>query len=88
MTKQIKPLGFRILVKRSEAKTLQGGILLPESSKDKPLEGEVLSIGEKVDEVKVGDIVVFSPYGGVEVEDASGHLILSQEDVLGVKVAR
>lgn len=87
MTKQIKPLGFRILVKRSEAKTLKGGILLPESSKDKPLEGEVLSIGEKVDEVKVGDVVVFSPYGGIEVEDAEGCLILSQDDVLGVKVA-
>ena len=93
---QIRPLGNRVLVKRSEAKTSKGGILLPESSKEKPRQGEVVAVGPgKVDDkgilkkmtVQVGDIVLFSSYGGTEVksEDADGdYLILSEDDLLGI----
>jgi len=93
---QIRPLGNRVLVKRSEAKTSKGGILLPESSKEKPRQGEVLAVGPgKLDDkgnlkqmtVRVGDIVLFTSYAGTEVksDDTDGeYLILSEDDLLGI----
>ncbi|MGB7979032.1 MAG: co-chaperone GroES [Chlamydiales bacterium] len=94
MTKKIKPLGNRIVVKRQEAKTMKGGILLPESAKEKPRQGIVLAVGPgKCDEkgrlspleVKVGDEVLFSSYSGTEYKTDGGEtLILSEEDVLAV----
>lgn len=93
MTK-IKPLGNRILIKRSKAPTTKGGILLPDSAKEKPKEGTVEAIGPgKIDEhgnkeimeLKIGDRVLFSAYAGTEVKDDNDEmLILSQEDILGV----
>lgn len=92
--KKIKPLGNRILVQRQEAKTSKGGILLPESAKEKPKQGKVLAVGPgKTDEkgrhhpvdVKVGDQVLFSSYGGTEYKaNDEEFLILSEEDVLAV----
>lgn len=93
--KKIKPLGNRILVKRSEAKTTQGGIFLPDSAQEKPKQGEVLAVGPgKMDdkgtlsplELKVGDHVLFGAYAGTEVEasDEAEYLIMSEEDVLAV----
>ena len=98
-TKQpIQPLGDRVLVKRSEMKASKGGILLPETAKEKPRQGEVIAVGPgKTDDkgnlkavnVNVGDVVLFSSYGGTEVKTQDGQdnfLILAEEDILGVLV--
>ena len=93
--KKIKPLGNRILVKRSEAEASRGGILLPDSAQEKPKQGEVLAMGPgKMDDegavtpidLKVGDQVLFSAFAGTEVEasDEMEYLIMSEEDVLAV----
>ena len=94
--KNIQPLGNRVLIKRVKAMTSKGGILLPETAKEKPREGEVIDVGTgKRNEngklepmhVKIGDMVLFSTYAGSEVknEDAEDEfLILSQDDILGV----
>ncbi len=93
---KVKPLGNRILVKRSEAKTTKGGIILPDSAQEKPKQGEVVAVGPgKYDEdgelqpmnVRVGDTVLFTSYAGTEVkaeELGVEYLIMSEEDVLGV----
>jgi len=95
--KNIKPLGNRVLILRSKAKTSKGGILLPETAKEKPKEGVILAAGPgKIDEngkretmyLKVGDTVLFSSYSGTEVKnsenDQEEYLILSEDDVLGI----
>ena len=93
----IKPLGNRVLVKRSSSPTSKGGILLPETVKEKPRQGEVIAIGpgktNKKGEVvtmplKIGDIVIYSNYGGVEVpnEGEDDYLLLSEDDILAVLV--
>ncbi len=94
MSKKIKPLGNRIVVKRQEAKTTKGGILLPETAQEKPKQGTVVAVGPgKMDEkgknrsldVKVGDEILFSSYTGTEYKaDEIDYLILSEEDVLAV----
>lgn len=90
---KIKPLGNRILIKRSKAPTTKGGILLPDSAQQKPQEGTVVAIGPgKIDDqgnkelvqVKVGDLVLFSSYAGTEVKGEEELLILSEDDILGV----
>ena len=92
----IRPLGNRVLVKRLAAQTSKGGILLPESAKEKPKQGQVVAVGPgKLDEqgrlkaltVQVGDTVLFSSYAGTEVksDDADeDFLILSEDDILGI----
>ena len=94
--KNIKPLGNRVLVKRSEAPKSKGGILLPDSAQEKPKEGVVIAAGPgKTGEngqfeainVKVGDRVLFSSYAGTEVKnprDEEEYLILSETDILGI----
>ena len=94
MTQKIKPLGSRILVQRQEVKTTKGGIILPDSAQQKPKQGIVLAVGPgKVDEkgrkipldVKVGDEVLFSTYGGTEYKmDDQDYLILAEDDILAV----
>lgn len=94
MSKKIKPLGNRILIKRQEAKTTKGGILLPETAQEKPRQGTVVAVGPgKIDDkgktlpldVKVGDHILFSAYSGTEYKiDDIDYLILSEEDVLAV----
>lgn len=90
-TKKLKPLGNRVLVKRSVAVATKGGILLPDTAKEKPRQGEVIAVGPgKTDEkgrhhplnLKVGDKILFTPYAGMEYQDEC--LILSEEDVLAV----
>ena len=94
-TGNIRPLGDRVLVKRAEAEErTAGGILLPESAKDKPKEGSVISIGEgrTLDNgekskfaVKVGDRILFSAYAGTEVKYLGEEfLIMREEDILGI----
>ena len=91
----IKPLGNRVLVKRLEAEAISaGGIVLPDSAQETPQEAEVTGLGtggtdengkEIVFDVKVGDKVLVSKYGGTEVKvDGEDLLILSQSDILGV----
>jgi chaperonin GroES len=91
----IKPLGQRVLVKRLEADAISaGGIVLPDTAKEKPQEAEVLSLGTggKDDNgkaieftVKVGDKVLISKYGGTEVKlDGQEVLILNESDILGI----
>ena len=84
MSVKIKPVGKRIVVRRQEAKTTRGGILLPEAAQEKPRQGEVIAVGTgKMDalNVKAGDQVLFSSYAGTEYND---YLILSEDDVLAV----
>lgn len=91
----LKPLGDRVVVRviEQEEKT-RGGIVLPDTAKEKPQEGEVLAVGpgrildngERVaPEVKVGDRVIFAKYGGTEVEvGGEEYLILRESDILAV----
>ncbi|MBP8672856.1 MAG: co-chaperone GroES [Synergistales bacterium] len=92
---KVKPLGDRVVVKvlTQEEKT-KGGIVLPDTAKEKPQEGEVISVGsgrvldngQKLPlEVKVGDRVIFSKYAGTEIKiEGEEYLILSERDVLAV----
>ncbi len=91
----IRPLGDRVLVQRVEAEEkTAGGILLPESAKEKPKEGRVIAVGEgrTLDSgerskfsVKAGDRVLFSSYAGTEVKyQGDEYLIMREEDILGV----
>jgi chaperonin GroES len=92
---RIKPLGERILVKRLEEKEqIKGGIIIPDSAKEKPQEAEVVSLGtgktlengEKSKfEVVVGDTVLISKYGGTDIKlDGQEYLILREDDILAV----
>ena len=91
----LKPLGDRIVVKPLEAEEkTSGGIVLPDSAKERPQTGEVIAVGpgKTLDngsvapmEVVVGDKVVYSKYGGTEVKvDGQDVLITRQDDILGV----
>jgi chaperonin GroES len=94
---KIRPLQDRILVKRlqSEEKTASG-IIIPDNAKEKPQEAEVVAVGAgkmlddgkiRKPDVKVGDKVLFSKYSGSEVKiDGQEHLILREDDLLGVLV--
>jgi len=91
----IRPLQDRIILKRvKEEEKSKGGIIIPDSAKEKPVEGEVVAVGSgkvlddgtvrKLD-VKVGDRVLFGKYSGTEVKlDGVEHLIVREDDVLGV----
>ncbi|HZQ67572.1 MAG TPA: co-chaperone GroES [Terriglobales bacterium] len=95
MATKFTPLHDRILVRRvEEATTTRGGIIIPDSAKDKPQEGEVVSVGKgKINEdgkvfpldVKEGDRVLFGKYAGTEIKiDGEDFLIMKEEEVLGV----
>lgn len=92
---KIRPLQDRIIVKRvEEEKKTKGGIIIPDSAKEKPMEGKIIAVGKgKVLEdgkiqpldVKVGDRVLFGKYSGTEVKiDDEEHLIMREDDILGV----
>jgi chaperonin GroES len=95
MTLKFRPLRDRVLVKRldQEEKT-PGGIIIPDTAKEKPMQGEILSVGSGVRDdkgtlhpldVKVGDRVLFAKWGGTEVKiDGSEYVILKESDVLGI----
>ncbi len=97
MSVPIKPLEDRIVVKAIEAETTTAsGLVIPDTAKEKPQEGEVLAVGEgRFDDngnripvdVKVGDKVIYSKYGGTEVKYAGEeYLVLSARDILAVVV--
>ncbi len=92
---KIRPLNDRLLVKRlAEEEKTAGGIIIPDSAKEKPAEGEVVAVGpgkvadngERVAlEVKEGDRVLFSKYGGTDVKLAGeDFLIMREDDILGI----
>jgi chaperonin GroES len=92
---KVRPLHDRILIKRIEEKeSIKGGIIIPDSAKEKPQEGEVIAVGhgKKTEEgkvvpldVKVGDRILFGKYSGTEIKlDGEEYLIVREEEVLGV----
>jgi chaperonin GroES len=92
---KIRPLNNRVLIKRIEELTrTPGGLFLPDTAKEKPIEGEVLAVGEgRVDDngklvpmaVKVGDRVVFSKYSGTEIKlEGEEFLLMREDDILGI----
>jgi chaperonin GroES len=92
---KIRPLQDRVIVKRvAEEEKSKGGIIIPDTAKEKPIEGTVLAVGNgKVLEdgkvrsldVKAGDRILFTKYAGTEVKlDGEEHLIIREEDILGV----
>ena len=92
---KIRPLQDRVIVKRieEEAKS-KGGIIIPDTAKEKPQEGQVVAIGKgKVNDggkitpldVKVNDLILFGKYSGTEINiDGEEHLIMREEDILGI----
>jgi len=92
---KIKPLNDRILVKRleEESKT-KGGIIIPDSAKEKPAQGEIIAVGDgKVGDdgkriplqVKKGDRVLFAKYAGTEIKiEDEEHLVMREDDILGI----
>ena len=94
MAAKVKPLHDRIIVKRlGEEETTAGGIIIPDTAKEKPQEGMVVAVGSgrrddgKVIalDVKAGDKVLFGKYSGTEIElDGEEHLIMREDDILGI----
>ena len=92
---KLRPLQDRILVKRVEEETTtKGGIIIPDTAKEKPAEGEVTAVGigrigedgKRIAlEIKKGDKILFSKYGGTEVKiEGEEYLIMREDDVLGI----
>ena len=94
-TTKFIPLHDRILVKRTEeGETMRGGIIIPDSAKEKPQQGEVISVGKGKSndegkvfplDVKAGDTILFGKYSGTEIKlDGDEFLIMREEEVLGI----
>ncbi len=92
---KIRPLNNRVLIKRiEELSRTPGGLFLPDTAKEKPIEGEVLAVGEgRIDDagklvpmaVQVGDRIVFSKYSGTEIKlDGEEYLLMREDDILGI----
>ncbi|MEK6589608.1 MAG: co-chaperone GroES [Nitrospinota bacterium] len=92
---KVKPLRDRVLVKPlPEKEFIKGGIIIPDTAKEKPFEGEIIAVGNgrfledgKIQplEVKKGDRVIFSKYGGTEIKiEGEEHLLMREEDILGI----
>jgi chaperonin GroES len=92
---KFRPLHDRLLVKRIAAEEKsKGGIIIPDSAKEKPIEGEVIAVGNgkvlddgkvRALEVKVGDRVLFGKYNGTEIKvEGTEHVILREDEILGV----
>jgi chaperonin GroES len=92
---KIRPLQDRVIIKRlEEEEKTKGGIFIPDSAKEKPIEGEVIAVGKGKRaedgkliplDVKAGDRVLFGKYAGTEVKiDGEEHLIMREDDILGI----
>jgi chaperonin GroES len=96
LAQKIRPLGDRVLIAPAEMKDVtKGGIIIPDSAKEKPMEGKVIAIGKKRDEdgkeipfdVQVGDTVLLPKYGGTEIKiDDVIYQLVREDDLLGVLV--
>jgi chaperonin GroES len=96
MKTQLKPLGDRVIVQRIDAENkTSGGIIIPESVKEKPSEGKVIAVGNgaltaegKVIpmNVQVGDLILFAKWGGNEIKiDGEDYIIMKESDILAIK---
>ena len=92
---KIRPLYDRVLVKRiSEEEKTKGGIIIPDTAKEKPMEGEIVAVGQGKRskdgnvhplQVKAGDRILFAKYAGTDVKiDGEEHLILGEDEILGI----
>lgn len=92
---KIRPLADKVLIKRLEAETkTKGGIVLPDSAKEKPRRGKILALGDgkllengkrSEFQVKVGDLVLFTSYGGTELKvDGEEVMIMEESDILAI----
>lgn len=92
---QIRPLHDRVIVRRTEEEEkTKGGIIIPDTAKEKPIEGRIIAVGEgrvKKDgtkislEVKAGDRVLFAKYGGTEVKiDGEEYLMMKEDDIVAI----
>ncbi|MBL7211287.1 MAG: co-chaperone GroES [Desulfobacteraceae bacterium] len=92
---KVKPLHDRVIVKRvEEEEKTKGGIIIPDTAKEKPVEGKVVAVGDgKVQEngtktpleVKAGDRVLFGKYAGTEIQiDGEEHLIMKEDDIIAI----
>ncbi len=84
---KIKPLGKRVLIKQVEQEEVtKSGIVLPGTvTKEKPITGEVLAVGRKIEDIKAGDKIIFEKYSGTEVKDGEEtYLILEIDNVLAI----
>jgi len=92
---KIRPLQDRIVIKRLEGEGVtKGGIIIPDSAKEKPIEGRVVAVGNgkvlkdgkvRPVDVKVGDVVLFGKYSGTEVKlDGEEHMLIREDDILAV----
>jgi len=94
MAGKVRPLHDRVIVKRvEEEEKTAGGIIIPDTAKEKPQEGKVIAVGSGKREdgkvipldVKAGDRVLFSKYSGTEIQlDGDEHLIMREDDILGI----
>ncbi|HHF08703.1 MAG: co-chaperone GroES [Thermotogae bacterium] len=83
---KVIPLGSRLLIKpiKEERKT-EGGIVLPDTAKEKPMKAEVIEVGKDVEDldIKAGDKVIFSKYAGTEIKiDDEDYIVIDQDDIL------
>ena len=92
---KVRPLQDRVIVKRvEEEQTTKGGIIIPDTAKEKPIEGEVVAVGngkflengkKQPLEVKVGDKILFGKYAGTDIKiDGEEHLIMREDDIIAV----
>ena len=87
---QLKPLQDRVVIQRLDEETkTAGGIIIPDTAKEKPLRGKVIAVGNgKTDEpmnVNVGDLVIFGQYSGTEIKiDGANYLIMRESDIYGI----
>jgi chaperonin GroES len=94
MATKIRPLNDRVIVKRiAEEEKTKGGIIIPDTAKEKPQEGKIVAVGPGKNEdgktipldVKAGDKILFGKYSGTEITlDGEEHLIMREDDILGV----
>jgi len=92
---KVRPLHDRIIVKRlEEEEKTKGGIIIPDTAKEKPIEGKVIAVGDgRINEngtkipldVKKGDRILFAKYGGTEIKiDGEEHLMMKEDDILAI----
>jgi chaperonin GroES len=86
MATNIKPLGARVLVEKAEVEEkTASGIIIPDSAKESQNRGKVLAIGKDVEDVKVGDTVLYGKYNGTEIkENDKEYMIINSEDLLAI----
>ncbi len=80
-----RPVEDKILVKRTVEKTTRTGIIIPETTKDKPLEGTVIAVSNEVTGIEVGETIVFGKFSGSDITLADGDfLLLAKRDISGI----